>query len=331
MLETTLILTALVFMFAVLSMIYVFKFRGQLRFEGFSEYVRKGWPMFAPLNCFLYMMTQKRAKKPIMDIADFQELNPIIENWETIRDEARNLWRDKYFEQTKNPDSKAYYDIGFRTFFKYGWGKFYLSWYGYTHASAVNLCPKTVEIVKSVKCVSGAMFSVLPTGSKLTRHLDPVACSLRLHLGLDTPEKEECFIEIDGTMYSWRNGEALLFDETYLHHARNDTEDYRLILMCEVQRPMNFIGKLSAPITKLLMRLTVVPNTPEDKRGLANRIFGAVSPILRRSKELKKTNPVMYQISKWTTNITLIILFFAILAGIFFLASYLWQEFVTAV
>lgn len=324
MLEMTIGFTVAIVLFCAFSMIYVWRFRGSLRFEGFGEYVRKGWPMFAPLNCFLYLMTKKRAKKPIMDVADFQELAPILDNWQTIRDEARELWRSQYFDQTKNPDNKAYYDIGFRTFYKYGWGKFYLDWYGYTHQSAQNLCPKTVEIVKKVKTVNGAMFSVLPAGSKLTRHLDPVACSLRLHLALDTPQHDDCFIEIDGTKYSWRNGNALLFDETYLHHAKNETEDYRLILMCEVERPMNIFGRIVNPFFKLLMRITVVPNTDEDKRGIANRLFSWVSPILKRSKALKQTNPVMYQFSKWTTNIILIALFLGICAGFFYLAMYLW-------
>ena len=325
MLEVTIGFVAAVVLFTVLSMVYVWRFRGQLRFEGFSEYVRKGWPMFAPLNCFLYLMTQRRAKKPIMDIADFEELRPILDNWETIREEARELWRSQYFEQTKDPDNKAYYDIGFRTFYKYGWGKFYLDWYGVTHNSAKKLCPKTVEIVQKVKTVNGAMFSVLPAGSKLTRHLDPVACSLRLHLALDTPEDDACFINIDGTDYSWRNGNALLFDETYLHHAKNNTEDYRLILMCEVERPMNIFGRMVNPFFKLLMRITVVPNTDEDQRGVANRLFSWVSPILRRSKALKQTNPLMYQISKWTTNIILLLIILAIFGGLFYLAAYLWS------
>ena len=326
MLEVTLGFVGVIVLFTVLSMLYVWRFRGELRFEGFSEYVRKGWPMFAPLNCFLYLMTQRRAKKPIMDITDFDELSPILDNWETIREEAQALWKNKYFEQTKDPDNKAYYDVGFRTFYKYGWGKFYLDWYGVTHNSALEMCPKTVEIVKKVKSVNGAMFSVLPAGSKLTRHLDPVACSLRLHLALDTPEDDACFINIDGTDYSWRNGKALLFDETYLHHAKNNTEDYRLILMCEVERPMNIFGRIFNPFFKLLMRMTVVPNTDQDKRGIANRVFSWVSPILRRSKALKQTNPVMYQISKWTTNIILLLIILAFFAGIFYLCAYIWTS-----
>ncbi|MGH6634584.1 MAG: aspartyl/asparaginyl beta-hydroxylase domain-containing protein, partial [Gammaproteobacteria bacterium] len=54
--------------------------------------------------------------------------------------------------------------------------------------------------------------------------------SLRYHLGLVTPSSDDCFINVDGVPYSWRDGEAFLFDETYLHYARNDSDQYRLIL-----------------------------------------------------------------------------------------------------
>ncbi|HEY3031615.1 MAG TPA: aspartyl/asparaginyl beta-hydroxylase domain-containing protein, partial [Bradyrhizobium sp.] len=41
------------------------------------------------------------------------------------------------------------------------------------------------------------------------------------HLGLVVPKTPgECRILIDGEPYSWREGEDLLFDETYLHTPR---------------------------------------------------------------------------------------------------------------
>jgi aspartyl/asparaginyl beta-hydroxylase (cupin superfamily) len=34
-----------------------------------------------------------------------------------------------------------------------------------------------------------------------------------------TPNDDRCFIEVDGIRYSWRDGEAVIFDETYIHWA----------------------------------------------------------------------------------------------------------------
>lgn len=286
----------------VASMVYVYRFRGRARFESFGEYLRKGWPLFSPLNCLLYVFTQKRARRPIMDMADFPELSPIRENWQTIRAEVQALHEQQVFDQTNNPDSSAYYDLGFRTFYKYGWSKFYLKWYGTTHRSAQATCPQTLKILEQVPSVNGAMFSVLPPGSQLTRHCDPIACSMRYHLGLDTPNNDACYINVDGEDYAWRDGEAFLFDETCLHYAHNETDQNRLILMCDVERPTWFVGRLVNFCYKGLTRLTVVPNTEEDERGLVNTVFAGVAPTITRVRGLKQTHPRRYRTIKYTVN-----------------------------
>jgi len=296
------------------SILYVYKFRGSVRYDRFTEYLRKGWPIFTPMNCLLYLSTKKRARKPIMDLADFPELSSIAENWTTISKEAQALVDNGFFDKTTTEGEGSYYDIGFRTFYKYGWSKFYLSWYGYTHASAQKHCPQTVEIISKVKGLNGAIFSFLPPGSQLTRHLDPAARSLRYHLGLSTPNNDACFINIDGQVHSWRDGEALLFDETYIHFAKNNSDKSRLILMCEVERPMNIIGQIVQFFYKGIVRFTVVPNTDEDKRGLVNRIFAGLAPVLKKSKNLKKTNLKLYKLMKHTVNTIL----FLIVAGLIY-------------
>ncbi len=307
--------------FIVGSMTYTYRFRGRERYVDFSEYLRKGWPIFTPLNCLLYLFTKKRASRPIMNMADFGELAEIQENWQIIRQEVLDLYEKGYFETTKKPEETAYYDIGFRTFYKYGWSKFYLKWYGYTHTSAQSLCPETVKILKKIPSVNGAMFTILPPDSKLTRHLDPLAASLRYHLGLSTPNSDHCFINVDGEQYSWRDGEAFLFDETYLHFVYNNSEQTRLILMCDVERPMNIAGRLFNCIFKFLMRLTVVPNMSGDQRGLANKIFSGLAPILIKSKALKQTNHNLYLVLKYSVNTLLILIALALIPALIHLFS----------
>lgn len=306
----------LIFAFVLGSITYVYLYRGNVRYENLGEYLRKGWPIFTPFNCFLYMFTQPRARHPIINLDNFHELDEIQNNWEVIRKEVVNLYQQRYFELTKKPGSEAFYDIGFRTFFKYGWSRFYLKWYGYTHDSAKKLCPNTIRILEQIPSINGAMFSILPVNGQLTRHLDPIACSLRYHLGLDTPNSDDCYINIDGVSYSWRNGKALLFDETYPHYARNDSDQYRLILMCDVERPMNFLGRFINFFYKGLMRMTVVPNIEGDKRGFANILFSGLAPVNQKLKALKQTNKKLYLLIKYTINLTLILLAFAIIAGL---------------
>lgn len=304
--------------FVLATMTYVYLYRGQERYEKVSEYLRKGWPVFTPLNVMLYMFTQKRAQEPIMDQHKFPELDVIPDNWETIRGEVQALYDQGYFDQTKSELSGAYYDVGFRTFYKYGWSKFYLTWYGYTHESAKKLCPKTVEIVKKSAIVNGAMFSMLPPGGKLTRHLDPIACSLRYHLGLATPNSDDAFIIVDGHKHSWRDGQGFLFDETYIHFAENNSDKPRLILMCDVDRPCSFPGRVVNFFYKMIASLTVVPNLEGDKKGLVNSIFSKLSPILQKSKRLKETNRGAYLLLKYTVNTVLIVVILSVFAAVMY-------------
>ncbi len=310
------VLVAIFLVYIAGSLYYVYKFRGNERYEDFTEYVRKGWPIFTPFNCLLYMFTQQHSKAPILDAKDFKELEELQKNWMVIREEAMRIFDQGYFDKIKDPNSSSFYDIGFRTFYKYGWSKFYLNWYGYTHDSAKKLCPKTVEILSKVPAVKGAMFSMLPPGGKLTRHLDPVAVSLRYHLGLKTPNSSACFINVDGVNYSWKDGEPFIFDETYLHYANNNSDQSRIILMCDIKRPLNTIGSLVNFFYAGLMRLTIVPNLETDKRGLVNSIFMGMKPILAKTKALKQTNKPLYLLIKHTTNATILILLLAIVYGV---------------
>jgi beta-hydroxylase len=314
---------SVVAVFVLGSLGYVFAVRGQARYTGFGEYLRKGWPLFSPFNCLLYMFTEKRATKNFSNLSDFPELAEIQANWKTIQQEALDVYNQGYFDRTKDKDNASHYDLGFRTFYKYGWSKFYITWYGYTHKSSQRLMPETVKLLEKIPTLNGAMLTTLPPGGKLTRHLDPLACSLRYHLGLKTPNDDSCYINVDGQAYSWRDGEAMLFDETYIHYVENQTDKPRLILMCDVERPMGVLGKIVNFFYKGLTRLTVVPNTTEDDQGFVNKTFAGLAPLNKKLQGLKDSNRPLYLLIKWSINIFLSLVLIAIFAGIFKLLALL--------
>ncbi|MBU2970398.1 aspartyl/asparaginyl beta-hydroxylase domain-containing protein [Pseudoalteromonas sp. C2R02] len=301
------------FLFPLCSVIYVYRFRGQARFTSFVEYLRKGWPIFAPLNVFLYICTKRFSQKAFVKTEKFNKLNILEDNWQKIAQEAQGLHDKGFFEQTTSKENSSFYDVGFRTFYKYGWSKFYCTWYGTHLNSAMAHCPKTVELLNQIPSVNGAMFTLLPAKSKLTRHLDPVACSFRYHLGLNTPNSEDCFINVDSTKQSWKDGEAFIFDETCLHYVENNSQDMRLILMCDIERPMNIFGKLFNKIYKFLISQMLVPNLPGDQAGIVNKLFAKVTPFLTASKAFKKQNPKLYYPFKWCFNLILLCVFVGIL------------------
>jgi beta-hydroxylase len=95
-------------------------------------------------------------------------------------------------------------------------------------------------MLQAIPAVRLANFIELPAGASVARHRDPYAGWLRYHLGLATPNDDTCFMKVDGRRYVWRDGHAMLFDETYVHWADNGSATGRLVLLCDVERPMRF-------------------------------------------------------------------------------------------
>ena len=117
----------------------------------------------SPYNCLMYLFSAV-PNTPVQKLEDFPDLAPLKDNWETIRDEAMRLYEAGHIKKSENLN-----DLAFNTFFKRGWKRFYLKWYGDTFPSAAELCPKTVELVKSIPSVNAALFTLMAPQSKLAR------------------------------------------------------------------------------------------------------------------------------------------------------------------
>ena len=307
---------AVMLAYALGCLVYVYRWRGTTRYATLKQYLRKSWPIFAPLNCLLYMATLRSARRPLLDSDYLRNIPVLRDNWRTIRDEAFALQSINAFEAARAPGSVGYYDLGFRTFYKRGWSKFYLKWYGTEHRSAMRLCPKTMALLAQVPEVRGAMFTILPPGAQLSLHADPLACSLRYHLGLSTPNSDACHIVVDGSRRAWQDGQDFVFDETYPHYAQNNTDTARLILLCDVERPMNALGRMFNRFYSIFARGTVVPNTPEDVRGPFSAIFASLAPLQERAQRLRAQRRWLYNICKFLLNISLLVVLILILLAV---------------
>lgn len=249
----------------------------------------------APINLLMYA-TSSVPGKPYLDVEAFPNLAPLRDNWRTIRDEALALR-----EAQRIKASDRYNDAGFNSFFRRGWKRFYLKWYGDAHPSALQHCPRTTALLAGIPEVKAAMFAELPPGAVLQKHRDPYAGSLRYHLGLVTPNHPECSISVDGEDYHWRDGEAVMFDETFIHHAHNGTEADRIILFCDIERPLRY-GWARA-INRFLARTLIAgsqsPNEDGDPTGGVNRAFGVLYRFRLLNKRLKARSRFAYYGLQW--------------------------------
>ena len=269
-------------------------FRGRER-HGFGRQLTDHSTFLAPVNAFFYMFSSVPSQ-PFLEERDFPELRTLTENWQTIREEGLRLLDDGYVRA-----AAAYNDLGFNSFFRTGWKRFYLKWYGDPLPSAELMCPKTVALLNALPNVHGAMFAMLPPGGRLVRHRDPFAGSLRYHLGLSTPNSDDCFIEVDGVRRGWRDGEAMIFDETFIHYAENKTQQNRLILFCDVDRPLwgALPRAVSHFISNHIVKATATQNVEGERVGIANRAFGTVYQVRLLGKRLKKWNRKVYYAVKY--------------------------------
>lgn len=264
--------------------------------------VRHGWrkafldhsTLLAPINA-LMVLTSKIPTTPYIPVSTFPELKAIEDNWQVFRDEALAL---SQMQQIKA--DQGHTDIGFNSFFKYGWKRFYLKWYDAKHPSAEALCPRSVAILRGIPTVKAAMFAELPAGGQLNAHRDPYAGSIRYHLGLSTPNDDACYIDVDGQRHSWRDGQGVIFDETYIHEAHNRTDRNRIILFCDIERPLRFrlVAAINRWFSRHVMSAASSPNDTGDKLGAINRLTDLHYRLDQQRKRFKHWSPVAYKLTK---------------------------------
>lgn len=258
--------------------------------------------LLAPLNA-LMVLCSKVTTRPYVPLHELPELQQLQDNWQVFRDEAMHL---SELQRIKAPDKHD--DIGFNSFFKYGWKRFYLKWYDAAHPSAAEWCPRSVAILKGIPSIKAAMFAELPPGGKLNRHRDPYAGSLRYHLGLFTPNDDACYIEVDGERHSWRDGQGVVFDETYIHEAHNTTDHNRIILFCDVERPSRFawVSALNRWFSRVVMSAASSPNDAGDQTGAINQLTHLHFVLDQKRKAFKSWNRSVYKLTKYSLIILIV-------------------------
>ncbi|TMG81200.1 MAG: aspartyl/asparaginyl beta-hydroxylase domain-containing protein [Betaproteobacteria bacterium] len=277
----------------IASGVYV-HLRGRVRHRFYRQLTDHSTIM-APYNVLMYMFSAV-PNKPYVDVAAFPELKKLSDNWQMLRQEAMQLFDEGYIR-----GAAKYNDLGFNSFFRRGWKRFYVKWYDDPLPSAMALCPKTVALVQSIPSVNAAMFALLPAGGDLGKHRDPFAGSLRYHLGLSTPNSEKCRIFVDGEPYHWRDGEAVIFDETFIHWAENKTDQLRVILFCDVERPLTsrIMSKINHWYESTVIRASQTENMEGDTVGALNKVFGFAYYLRLPAKALKRKSKWMYYTLKW--------------------------------
>jgi aspartyl/asparaginyl beta-hydroxylase (cupin superfamily) len=206
--------------------------------------------------------------EPVLDSADFPWMTTLEEAWQEIRMEL-----DQVLE---NPDQiPTFHQISpdqSRISKGDNWKTFGFILFGHRIEENCQICPQTAAVLDSLPDLQDAFFSILAPGYHVPPHRGPTKAILRCHLGLRVPkEPEKCWIRVDDQICHWTEGKCLVFDDTFEHEVRNDTDETRVVLFLDFDRPMDRIGTAFNRIIMRMIHASTYVQTPLKNMAAWNR------------------------------------------------------------
>lgn len=225
---------------------------GPKKFARWVLIKRIGKPIVRRLDRF--MLAQSTVGDAVVfDKARFPWVADLEADWKAIRGEldAVLLRRESLpaFQEIQPDQEKISPDDKWRVYLFCGFG----------HQSARHRreCPETARLLDRVPGLTSAFFSVLAPGKHVPPHVGLTKGLLRCHLGLKVPrDAERCVMQVADERFSWREGRAVVFDDTYKHQVRNDTDEERVVLLLDFRRPMRLPGRVAFRVVETLFKLS---------------------------------------------------------------------------
>ena len=137
------------------------------------------------------------------------------------------------------------------------WNVFMLEILGHRLEANRALCPETARLVARVPNLIQAFFSILEPGKSIPEHEGPYRGYLRYHLALRVPKENPPKLVVNGQDYVWKEGEAVLFDDSWPHSVVNHSAETRAVLIVDVRRPLPAVpDRINRIVTDVLARHT---------------------------------------------------------------------------
>jgi aspartate beta-hydroxylase len=124
------------------------------------------------------------------------------------------------------------------------WSVFMLEILGHRLEANRARCPETCRALDQVPNLIQAFFSILEPGKSIPEHEGPYRGYLRFHLALKVPNERPPKLVVNGQAYVWKEGEAVLFDDSWPHAVVNDSPGTRAVLIVDIRRPLPYAPDL---------------------------------------------------------------------------------------
>ncbi|MGF7161739.1 beta-hydroxylase [Rhodoligotrophos appendicifer] len=238
------------------------------------RYVKRAGKTFMRLLTDFFGRQSVVGDTPVLDTKHFPFLASFSENWTTIRAEIDEILKHREavpaFQEVSPDQKRIAKGTNWRTFILFGFGE--------KLQKNCSKAPVTTALLEQIPNLQTAWFSILAPGYHIPAHRGVSKGILRAHLGLIVPkDAARCRLRVDDQICIWREGEIFVFDDTFEHEVWNDTEEERVILLFDFDRPMHFWGRaVNASFVKLL-KLTAYYQEPRKKMQSLEDRFEAVT------------------------------------------------------
>lgn len=172
---------------------------------------------------------------PVYENTDFPWVAEVEAYWPAIRRELETVMR----ERGRLPSFHEILDEVRTITQDDQWKTYWLQGAGMDCSENASSCPETMRALAAIPGVINAFFSILAPGKHIPAHRGAYNGILRYHLGVIVPEPQwMAGIRIGDRICQWREGESLIFDDSFNHEAWNDTEGWRVVLFVDFVRPL---------------------------------------------------------------------------------------------
>ncbi|MGI9372737.1 MAG: aspartyl/asparaginyl beta-hydroxylase domain-containing protein [Hyphomicrobiales bacterium] len=216
---------------------------------------------------------------PVMSVEQFAHLKVFSENWEAIRKEVDGILEHReaipLFHEISKEQERISLGDKWRTFILFGFGD--------KLEKNCSQAPVTASLLERVPNIQTAWFSILGPNHHIPAHRGVTTGILRAHLGLIIPKQaEQCRLRVQDEIVVWKEGELFVFDDTYEHEVWNDTDEERVVLILDFDRPMHFLGRVLNKAFVQALKFTAYFQEPAKKMQTYEDRFEAV---VRRAEE----------------------------------------------
>lgn len=170
---------------------------------------------------------------PYLDSDIYNWTGELEKNIDIIRNESRELnWlKVPFFHNIQKKQKPLSQDSM--------WRVFHLYYNGTPILKNHKFLPKTASLIEGIPHLRSAMLSYLPEGKSIPPHRGPYKGVIRYHLGIALPQLDSNFgIIVDGLRNQWREDNSFFIDDSFIHYVWNHTNEPRVILIVDVERPL---------------------------------------------------------------------------------------------